>query len=114
MVCLEAPEWPPLPAYLRRELDGRSVYTRPGTARYATRVQLSLEERLLARRAAADAPHLSRDAGRRAARRRRGVLEAQLYERAQESAAHATGAGLRLDQGAALFHALTSARARSR
>jgi TrwC relaxase len=29
VVCLEAPEWPPLPASLRRELDGRSVYTRP-------------------------------------------------------------------------------------
>ena len=30
-VCLEAPEWPPLPASLRRERDGRSVYTRPGS-----------------------------------------------------------------------------------
>jgi hypothetical protein len=28
--ALEAPEWPPLPASLRRELDGRSIYTRPG------------------------------------------------------------------------------------
>src|SRR6516164_3196473 len=35
-VCVEAPEWPPLPAALRRELDGRSVYTRPGVTRYAT------------------------------------------------------------------------------
>ena len=41
VVCLEAPEWPPLPRSLRRELDGRSVYTRPGTARYATAAQLS-------------------------------------------------------------------------
>ena len=48
VVCLEAPEWPPLPASLRRELDGRSVYTRPGVARYATAAQLSLEERLVA------------------------------------------------------------------
>ena len=38
---LEAPEWPPLPASLRRELDGRSVYTRPGITRYATAAQLS-------------------------------------------------------------------------
>ena len=30
VVCLDAPEWPPTPEYLRRELDGRSVYTRPG------------------------------------------------------------------------------------
>jgi hypothetical protein len=47
VVCLEAPQWPPLPQYLRRSLDGRSVYTRPGTTRYATRVQLSMEEQLL-------------------------------------------------------------------
>ena len=33
VVSLEAPEWPPLPGSLRRELDGLSVYTRPGTAR---------------------------------------------------------------------------------
>jgi hypothetical protein len=40
VVCLEAPEWPPLPPSLRRELDGRSIYTRPGLARYATAAQL--------------------------------------------------------------------------
>jgi hypothetical protein len=28
--CLEAPEWPTVPRCLIRELDGRSVYTRPG------------------------------------------------------------------------------------
>ncbi|MGO8895114.1 MAG: hypothetical protein ACLQB1_36265 [Streptosporangiaceae bacterium] len=27
VVCLEAPEWPPLPQSLCRELDGRSVYS---------------------------------------------------------------------------------------
>jgi len=32
VMCMEAPESPPLPESLRRELDGRSVYTRPGTA----------------------------------------------------------------------------------
>ena len=52
VVCLEAPEWPPLPASLRRELDGRSVYSRPGIVRYATTAQLTLEE---AGRACADA-----------------------------------------------------------
>ena len=31
VVCVSAPEWPPLPASLRRELDGGSIYTRPGT-----------------------------------------------------------------------------------
>jgi len=48
VVRLEAPEWPPLLGSLRRELDGRSVYSRPGIARYATAAQLTLEERLVA------------------------------------------------------------------
>src|SRR6185437_12706519 len=47
VLCLEAPEWPPLPASLRRDLDGRSIYSRPGVARYATAAQLSMEERLV-------------------------------------------------------------------
>ena len=110
VVCLEAPEWPPLPGYLRRELDGRSVYTRPGTARYATRVQLSLEERLLRAAQRQGAPHLGRDDAARLLGADADALEAQLFERAQESRSHATGSGLRLDQGAALFHALTSER----
>ena len=44
VVCLEAPEWPPLPASLRRELDGRSVYTRPVTARPKRRNRRSSSE----------------------------------------------------------------------
>ena len=68
VVCLEAPEWPPLPASLRRELDGRSVYTRPGVARYATAAQLSVEERLVAHAQAQGAPRLPDDlAARRGA-----------------------------------------------
>ena len=66
MVCLEAPEWPPLPASLRRELDGRSVYTRPGAARYATAAQLTLEEQLVAHAQTQGAPRLP---GELAARR---------------------------------------------
>jgi TrwC relaxase len=57
-VCLEAPEWPPLPASLRRELDGRSIYTRPGVARYATAAQLTMEERLVAHAQTQRAPWL--------------------------------------------------------
>ena len=70
VVCLEAPEWPPLPASLRRELDGRSVYSRPGVARYATAAQLIAGR--AARRACADARRaaLARRAGRAAPRRR--------------------------------------------
>src|SRR5271157_619426 len=110
VVCLEAPEWPPLPASLRRELDGRSVYTRPGTARYATAAQLSAEERLVAHAQARRAPRLPGEL----AARRLGVdaelVEAQLRERAQDTHQQTTRSGLRLDQAAAVWHVLTSAR----
>src|SRR5271165_4733176 len=101
VVCLEAPEWPPLPASLRRELDGRSVYPRPGTARYATAAQLSAEERLVAQ--ARRAPRLPGEL----AARRLGVdaelVAAQLRERAQDAHQQATRSGLRLDQAAAVW-----------
>ena len=110
VVCLEAPEWPPLPASLRRELDGRSVYTRPGTARYATAAQLSAEERLVAHAQARRAPRLPGEL----AARRLGVdaelVAAQLRERAQDAHQQATRSGLRLNQAAAVWHVLTSAR----
>jgi hypothetical protein len=107
---LEAPEWPPVPTYLRRDLDGRSVYTRPGTTKYATRVQLSLEERLLSDGQREGAPCLTREHAAHALGADADTLEAELRERAQEARARITGSGLRLDQGAALFHVLTSTR----
>ena len=61
VLCLEAPEWPPLPDYLRRDLDGRSIYTRPGSERYATHLQLSREEQLLAAAQREGAPSLARE-----------------------------------------------------
>ena len=110
VVCLEAPEWPPLPASLRRELDGRSVYMRPGVARYTTAAQLSAEERLVAHAQARRAPRLPGEL----AARRLGVdaelVEGQLRERAQDARQQATRGGLRLDQAAAVWHVLTSAR----
>ena len=78
VVCMEAPEWPPLPASLRRELDGRSVYSRPGTARYATAAQLSLEDKLLARAQTQGAPRLPGDAAAQRLGADLAVLEAQL------------------------------------
>ena len=109
VVCLEAPEWPPLPASLRRELDGRSVFTRPGTARYATAAQLSAEERLVAHAQGRRAPRLPGEL----AARRLGVdaelVAGQLRERAQDAHQQATRSGLRLDQAAAVWHVLTSA-----
>ena len=94
VVSLEAPEWPPLPRSLRRELDGRSVYTRPGTARYATAAQLSAEERLVAQAQTQGAPRLPRELAARRLGADPALLEAQLRERAQDarSAGHAARA----------------------
>src|SRR5258708_17045471 len=110
VVCLDAPEWPPLPDYLRRDLDGRSVYTRPGTTRYATRVQLSLEEQLLRDAQRSVAPHLTRDQAATLLGADAADLETQLREHAKDCHAAPTGTRLCLDQTAALFHALTSER----
>jgi hypothetical protein len=108
VVCLEAPQWPPLPASLRRELDGRSVYTRPGVARYATGAQLSMEDKLIAQAQAHAAPRLPREQAARRLGADPALLEAQLRERAHDPREHATQGGLRLDQAAAIWHVLTS------
>ena len=111
IVCLEAPEWPLLPRSLRRDLDGRSIYTRPGTARYATAAQLSAEEQLTAHAQTQGAPRLPGELAARRLGADRALLEAQLRDRAQEVArAQSTPRGLRLDQAAAVWHVLTSAR----
>jgi TrwC relaxase len=107
--CLEAPEWPPLPEQLRRGLDGRSVYTRPGTARYATAGQLEMEEKLVQQAQTQGAPHMPREAAARLLGADAATLEVQLRERAQD-ATQRTQTGLRMDQAAAAFHALTSGR----
>ncbi len=88
-VCLEAPEWPPLPRSLRRDLDGRSIYTRPGTARYATAAQLSAEEQLVAHAQTQAAPRMP---GERVARRLGAdpaLLDAQLRGPAPDTQRHA-------------------------
>jgi conjugative relaxase-like TrwC/TraI family protein len=110
VVCVSAPEWPPLLASLRRELDGGSVYTRPGLTRYATAAQLSAEERLVAQAQAQRAPHLPRELAARHLGADAAVLEAQLRERAQDARERVTQRGLRLDQAAAVYHVLTSSR----
>ena len=110
VVCLEAPEWPPLPQPLRRELDGRSVYTRPGVARYATTAQLSLEHKLVAHAQAQGAPRLPGELAARRLGADPAVLEAELRGRAYDARRHAAPRGLRLDQAAAVWHVLTSPR----
>ena len=108
VVPMTAPQWPVLPADLVREEDGSSVYTRPGTARYATRVQLSMEEYLLQAARRQGAPCLSPEDAARLIGADADALAATLRERAQDARADATGSGLRVDQGAALYHVLTS------
>ena len=110
VVSLEAPQWPPLPDSLRRQLDGRSVCTRPGTERYATAAQLSADERLVAQAQKQSAPSMPCE---RAANRlgvEAALLETQLHERAQNAREPVTQRGLRLDQAAAVYHVLTSRR----
>jgi hypothetical protein len=46
--------------------DGRSVYRRHGGTRYATRAQLTMEDRMAAQAAAQGAPRLTRAAAARA------------------------------------------------
>jgi hypothetical protein len=111
VVLLEAPEWPPLPESLRRELDGRSVYTRPGVARYATAAHLSLEDKLVAQAQAQAAPRLAREQAARRLGADPVLLEAQLRERAHDARNQAGRGGLRLDQAAAIWHVITSPRA---
>jgi hypothetical protein len=110
VVCLEAPQWPPLPAALRRELDGRSVYTRPGVARYATTAQLTLEDTLVAHAQTQGAPRLPGDLLASRLGTDPALLEAQLRGREHDTREPAAPRGLRLDQAAAIWHVLTSAR----
>ena len=110
VVSLEAPEWPPLPVALRRELDGRSVYMRPGTARYATRAQLSMEDRLVAQAQRNGAPRLARELAARRLGRDPALLRTELRDCTHSVRSRGTPGGLRLDQAAAIWHVLTSGR----
>ena len=110
VVCLEAPEWPPLPASLRHDLDRRSIYSRPGAARYATTAQMALEERLVAHAQTQAAPRLPRELAAHRLGADPALLDAQLSGRANDARKPSTPRGLRLDQAAAVWHALTSAR----
>ncbi len=108
--CLEAPELIALPDSLRRPLDGRSIYTRPGSVRYATRVQLSLEERLVANAQRETAARLTRKQAAAHLGADPDVLTDRLTATTSDAHAELTQSRLRLDQAAALFHALTSPR----
>jgi hypothetical protein len=109
VACLEAPEWPPVPRSLIRELDSRSVYTRPGATRYATRGQLAMEERMCQQAQRQGAPALTREFCASQLGADADALDAQLGARAQDATAQ-TQTGLRVDQAAMIYEALTSRR----
>jgi hypothetical protein len=110
VVPLFSESWvPTLPCDIR-ELDGRSIYTRPGSARYATRAQLSMEERTLAYAQRVTQLRMTRERAALAVGADADALDAALREQAREARGADTRSGLRLDQGAALYYALTSPR----
>jgi len=106
VACLEAPEWPPAPQQLIRDLDGRSVFTRPGTTRYATRGQLSMEDRMVQQAQRTGAPRLTREFAAAQLGATARQFERVLCESAQTHT-ELTHTGLRFDQGAMIFHAMT-------
>jgi AAA domain/TrwC relaxase len=107
VVCLEAPEWPPPPPSLRRDYDGRSVYTAPGTERYATRGHLAREEQIVERARRAGAPHLSREVAAARLGADADALDRVLHATTRD-ATQTTRTGLRYDQAAMIYEALTS------
>ena len=108
---LEGTEWPPAPPQLmRHDLDQRSVFYRPGTARYATRGQLDMEERLVQQAARMGAPMLTRELAAQLLGSTPEELEHALRDRSNHAATRTTQTGLRLDQAAVIYEAHTSGR----
>jgi conjugative relaxase-like TrwC/TraI family protein len=110
-VMLSAPEWPRVPDCLRRA-SGESVYVPHGASRYATGAQLLLEDRLLTHAQESGAPRLDPAVAARLLGADQARLEALLQAHNADPGAvtEPTGSGLRLDQAAAAFWVLTSAR----
>jgi hypothetical protein len=100
-----------VPEALRRR-DGRSVYRPHGTTRYAALDQLVMEERLTAQAQQPGAPRIEPELAARLLGADQAQLEAQLRAEAQPAAAgrERAGSGLRLDQAAAAYLAVTSDR----
>jgi hypothetical protein len=107
---IDAPEYPRVPESLRRA-DGESIYTAHGAARYATESQLSMEARIVSRAQERTATRLDPEAAAQLLGADRAELDAQLRDaQAAQDPDARTLTGLRLDQGAAAFLALTSDR----
>jgi conjugative relaxase-like TrwC/TraI family protein len=106
VACLEAPEAVQVPRSLLRA-DGRSVYQRHGGVKYATRVQLSMEERMVALARADGAPAMTPADAARVLGADLARLERALARRTQDTQGQRTQTGLREDQTAAALSVLT-------
>jgi hypothetical protein len=110
VLCLEAPDPVDLPADLVRA-DGRSVYRRHGGTRYATRAQLTMEERMTAQAQATTAPRMRREAAAAAVGADLARLERALGGDAEaDTDAAGSCCGLREDQAAAALSVLADGR----
>lgn len=106
IVCLEAPELVDVPEPLRRD-DGLPVYRRHMGAKYATASQLSTEERLLADAGKRRDPLLEPERAAELLGSDSATLNAQLERKPEAGSEQRTTTGLRLDQAAAVWSALT-------
>ena len=106
VVCLEAPELVDVPDSLRRS-DGRPVYRRHMETKYATAAHLSLEEQLLADAGRRRGPLIERERCAELLGSDSATLSAQLERKPEAGSEQKTAAGLRLDQAAAIWSALT-------
>ena len=109
VMSLDAPEYPQVPGYLRRELDGKSIYTRPGITRYATSVQIAREKELLDATGKEGAPHLTREESASWLGAKAEELEAAALAKATEPTRQLSS-GVTLAQAAAIHQAMTSDR----
>ena len=107
VACLEAPELVPVPERLRRS-DGRPVYWRHMGTRYATRAHLDTEAQLLADAARERAPLVERERAAELLGSDSATLSAQLDRKPEAGSQERTQTGLRLDQAAAIWAALTN------
>jgi hypothetical protein len=107
VVCLEAPEIIDVPESLRRS-DGRPVYRRHMGTKYATAAHLGLEEQLLADAAHEREQLVERERAAQLLGSDSVTLSAQLERKPEAGSDQRTATGLRLDQAAAIWAALTN------
>ena len=106
VVCLEAPELADVPERLRRS-DGLPVYRRHMGAKYAAAAHLSTEEQLLADAGRRREPLIERERAAQLLGSDSATLNAQLERKSEAGSQDKTTTGLRLDQAAAIWSALT-------